>query len=368
MAKFSWRSFIWSTLTASSVLTGIAPQSQACCLSFFGGSWGGCCGGSYGTGYYGGYAPFYGNYQPAYGYGAAYGYGPAYAYGDAYASAGYGCSSCVGGECGIEAPVTNPTRPVPDRGPDDGYRRVPGSNLNDPPAGTRPPRRRAPARETNPANTLPDTTRPGTNERNDGFGVDPSRAGAPADLGTEEEGGTGTFRRPRTPSGTERDPFDNDRDANKPPMPDGEDRKPREKEKENETTIPPVEDNSFGEGEEDEASTGVKVQRPDLGSASETDSPADASEASGAEDPQGIVIPQKKPAPIEIPAPEEAAPEPNLPEDLQELDEKPTSAGVSPKVRLARRGGFGTPSIVRIKIRPNRGWQPTPDSPVVARH
>lgn len=370
MAQLSWRSLVLSTLAATSFLTGSAQTSDACCL--FGG-WGDCCGGGYGgfyrgySGYYSGYAPSYGYYAPAYGYGPAYAYAPSYGYGNAVASAGYGCSSCVGGGCGISEPVTNPTRPVPDRGPDDGYRGTPGSRLNDTPSVDAPRRSKLKSETNSPDNTLPKSTRPGASSFDQGFGR--GAAGTKdADPGAVEEE---PFRTPRTRSDGSRgtdidDKFDVD--ANKPPMPKAAEEQPEE-DKETEKPTPPIDNDSF-DSDGDEASTGVEVKRPDLGSASDADEnpPADAEAATGEPNPQGAVIKPREPAPLDIPEPEEAVPEPQLPDDLKELDEKPTSAGVSPKVRLVLRGRFGTPSIVRLKLRPNHDWQPTSHAPVLAKH
>lgn len=143
--------------------------------------------------------------------------------------------------------------------------------------------------------------------------------------------------------------------------------KAAEEEKEKKS-IPPVEDNSFPVNEEE--STEVEAKKADLGPASDTEnSPADADAAANEPHPGGDVIPPRnRPAQIEIPAPEEIVPEPQPPEDLKDLEDKPTSAGVAPKVRLVLRGRFGTPSIVRLKLRPNHDWQPTANPPVLAKH
>jgi hypothetical protein len=116
------------------------------------------------------------------------------------------------------------------------------------------------------------------------------------------------------------------------------------------------------------------AKRPVGGNANETNSPTNDNDAVPAKskanrpdlgDPS-TVIPQKQPAPPELP-PEEAAPEPNQPEALN-TDEAATTTAVAPKTRLALSGRFSTPKVVRLKLRPNQDWIATPVEPVLAKH
>lgn len=119
-------------------------------------------------------------------------------------------------------------------------------------------------------------------------------------------------------------------------------------------TIPP--DNDSFETPDDSNDPKTKTNRPDLGA------PANGSE---------IIPSKKKPAPVpEDPTAEgatDSGPDINLPPEFK-ADDKSVSAAVAPKSRLALRGQFGKPSVVRLAVKPTPNWIAAPQAPVLAKH
>jgi hypothetical protein len=107
----------------------------------------------------------------------------------------------------------------------------------------------------------------------------------------------------------------------------------------------------------DENSSKFKTQRPNIGTPARQDDPI-AGET---------VIPKRQPAPIEFPP--EPGLEDNQPADADELqlDGSPSAFAVAPKTRMALKGRFSSPAIVRLRLRPNRDWTPAPEAPQIAR-
>ncbi len=318
----SWRSLVWSSVAALPVLAAIPSDLAACC------GWGWSGHGSYYAGYSGG--GYYNNYYSGC-CGTSYGYAPAFA--QSHAS-GPACVPCSGGGCDVTspapAPSTSPTRPVPD----DGFRPKPDSNT---PADV-PPRRRGRTPTFDPRDEAPAGTGNSTTE-----GLDGTRGKRRFEPETTPEAGTGDFEQPYgTKSNSPEDR------VKKPPMPTDSEKK-----------VPDPND-AFPTNEDPEE---TKTNRPDLdlGPSSNTHEPAKPADAS-----ETVIPPkQKQPAPtIEFPDP---APEPEPVKEL-DRDSDSTTTGVAPKTRLAIRARFSTPSIVRLKLRPESKWLAAPQAPVLAKH
>lgn len=333
---FTWKTFVWSTVAGLSLLAGLPDEADACCgwwgsrTSYYAGYYpayyGGYYSGYYGANYYGGYAPSYGGCSGCSSCGSCYGgcssCGPSCGYACAglgcSSCGGIGCSSCAGGGCAVTAPAGDSTRPTPD----DGFRGGAGGGnpannapADPPPAGRR--RRTTPTfEEESPATSSGGDTRSNLND-----GTDTTRGRRRP--GTETDTRPDAFERPLGPN--------SGGSTKKEPMP-----------KSNSTSDP----DSFIE-EEETTPAKTKANRPNLGA-------------------PGTIIPQKKPAPPELP-PEDAAPEPNQPE-ASKADEAATTTAVAPKTRLALSGRFSTPKVVRLKLRPNQDWIATPAEPVLAKH
>jgi hypothetical protein len=324
----SIRSLVWSTAASLPLLAAIPGDLAACC------GWGWSGYGSYYAGYYGG--GYYNDYYSGC-CGTSYGYSPAYTLAQSYPS-GPACVPCVGGGCDVTAPApssSSPARPVPD----DRFRPLP----DEPPAEAPRSRRRTPPTY-DPRDAAPDAN-PGAGSssapRNEGLDSTRGRRRL-EEPETTPESGAGDFQRPfgtksaapddRVPGGSKKEPTP--KSDKKVPDPDD--------------LFPP-----------DDAEE-TKTNRPDLGPSSNS---IDATKPNSTD-----VIPQRKPAPtIPIPA-EEAVPEADEPPSALDRDNDPTTTGVAPRTRLAIRGRFNTPSIVRLKLRPESKWLAAPQAPVLAKH
>lgn len=353
LISFSWRTAVIPAITALALLSGDASKLEACC-GWFGGGWGAGYAPAYTAGYYGGGYGYSSYYGPSY-YGGgcgsccsgctspcSYGCGScglacgtgcsSCGLGSGYASAS-GCAPCSGGNCGITNPATNPAGPARPS-PDDGFRSGTGGSGRTPPPDPNPandpypPRRNTfdspPAEETTP----PTRRRPGRDD-----GIDNTRGTGSTE--PESEPATDANELPlrskrRTPGSDTSDSFN----TNKLPMPETDGAKPK-------STTPP--DDSFDTPDDAE----TKTNRPNLGE------PADA---------DTIIPSRKKPVPtngVELPEEEPKA---------LNRDEKDTTQGVAPKTRLAISGRFGTPSIVRLKLRPTSKWLAEPQPEMIASH
>jgi hypothetical protein len=344
LINLSWRSAVIPTIAALALLSGQTTTLQACC-GWFGGGWfdGGWGAGyaPYSAGYYGGGYGYASYYAPAYSSGCdPCGCGPACGYGCGSCNLacagcyGPGCATCVGGNCNINLPAnstSDPTRPAPD----DGFRSVPNDRNRTPPPDPnandtdRPPRRR---------NTFDDSTDDPTtaprdrSRRNDG--VDDSR-GNRAEPETEPATNNDSFESELTPRTNRNSPdrFESNRVSTDEPA-DGTSK-----------SAPPPDDSIDGG---DESSS--KTNKPDLGKPV----PGDTT----------IIPGRKKAAPTDA---EEKSLKIELPDEIQ-LDEKSTSHGIAPKTRLAITGRYGTPKIVRLKLRPTSKWLADPQQKMIARH
>ncbi len=336
MTKFSWRTLVLSLVATFAILAGCSNSLQACCFSWLCGGFygGGCCDNSYGAGYYGGgysagyYGGYYGGYAPAYGgcnscsTGAGY-----YPYGGIAYGGGAGCSSCADVGCGTSLPGTYvPNRDAP---VDEFEQGAPPSDLNRTPIDSRKARPRTipKSNSTLPSTKIPSTKK--TDPLNEGFPGDPDRAAPEESPMTEHEM---PMRRRSGVINTE-----------KPPMP-----------ADTETPAEPADPDSFPT--DDTTTTPMKTNRPVLGTPTETDETA----------PEKSVFPKKAPAPIDLP--DEPESEPSDPADANELklDDTNSTSAVSPRTRLALQSRFSTPSVARIRLRPNHKWIAEPEAPKLA--
>jgi hypothetical protein len=345
LAMFTWRSLVWSAVAALSLLAGLPTDLNACCFSWLFGCCGGPCG--YGTGYGGYYygGGYYGGYVPS--YGGCSSCGPSCApCGYGYASAGIGCSPCAGGNCGVTSPSTTPSRPTPDDGFRSGSGSSPAENApaEPPPSGRRRPRTYAPEESPATGGTSGTTSNP----RNDGLDSTRGRSRTSPDSSPSRD--DDSFDEPlrKKNDETSSDPFNVKKPANT---------------KANGAKSVPVPDDDFP-ADEPTNSTKTKANKPALGTPSESHEKSSTTDGDNSSD---TVIPQKKPAPVELPAEEEVAPKPEMPDDLK-LDESSTSAAVAPKVRQVLSGRVDAPRIVRLKLRPNSQWLATSKAPVIAKH
>lgn len=335
MPMFSRRTLGWTAVALLALLAGASDTAQGCCLSWL---CGGCCG-PYSAGYYGGY---YGGYAPTYGGCSTCGVSSGY-----YGSAFDGCSSCVGGGCGVSLPANDSLRPQADpnsqKAPRDQFQPGRGRDSNTDGATNRGSRT---FRNEDPATNAPEAgARRRTSPKSEG--LDDTRGSRRREREPESspERNGGDFERPVSPKGStpdgDADPFK----AEKRPMP-------------SETETPKQDDQQVLFPTEDADAAEVKTNRPDLGA------PSDTHDGLSKES----IIPRRTPAPIELPSePQSDDEEPADAFDLK-LDEKISTSAVSPKTRLPLHGRFGSPTIVRLKLRPTSRWIVAPEPAKLAQH
>ena len=318
------RSTGFTLLAMLAASAGPSNSAQACCFPWM---WGCCYNGPYSAGYGGGYysSGYYGSY--------GYGYPAANWGGCSSCVGGGGCSTCVADGCGVSTPYNN--APVPESTPRNGtpprddFERGSGTGTGSGSSGG--------ARSRTFEDSQPPA--PGTTA--------PRRRNRPGNEGLDENRGTGESESSPTTDNFERsEPPERPFNTNREPIPP-------------ESTAPeegatPNDDKTS----DDDANPETGVNGPQLGKPRQVDKPVDGE----------TVIRQREPAPIEMP------PAPDLddeqPADAQELrlDDTQSTIAVAPLARLPLKGRFSSPSIVRLRLRPNAQWTATPEPAQVARH